>query len=219
MTSDQRGINAGSSRHISAESSLARADGGPVGVASKAVALAPRVPTLSLDSIWSSDESRTQDAPAEIGRQHARFVESSAARPRMSTAPDVHRDPASSSTCSVGPARRSAGWRVTPGSAFPEVLWSVAARLISADQRRGTPAALDEEVGEGITSSTVTRLRGPAFHRLRGRREVELRTLCDPALRPAFRRWASASSGSGTCRRRRLRRRHAGIGGCGVITA
>jgi len=157
----------------------------------QAVALARECPTLSLGLHLELDEVEPKDAPAEIGRQHARFVELVGCAPtHVDTHHDVHRDPRV--LFHLLPWGRRVGVPVRGHSGvrhFPKFYgqWGGETHLeqISAE---GLLRLLDEEVGEGITELNChPGYVEPGFpSSYAAEREVELRTLCDPALRPAF---------------------------------
>ena len=157
----------------------------------EAVALARRCPALSLGLHLELDGVDGEDVPAEIGRQHTRFVELVGCAPtHVDTHHDVHRDPGILSHLlawgrSVGaPVRGHSG--VRHFSKFYGQ-WGGETHLeqISVE---GLLRLLDTEDLEGLTELNChpghVEAGFPSSYA--AEREVELRTLCDPGLRPAL---------------------------------
>ena len=157
----------------------------------EAVALASGYPTLSLGLHVELDTVDSQEVPAEIGRQHTRFVELVGSAPtHIDTHHDVHRDPRVLSHLlpwarRVGvPLRGNSGVRH-----FPKFYgqWGGETHLEQIGVE-GILRLLDAELREGITELNChPGYVEPGFpSSYAAEREVELRTLCDPGLRRAI---------------------------------
>jgi predicted glycoside hydrolase/deacetylase ChbG (UPF0249 family) len=157
----------------------------------EAVALARECPALSLGLHLELDAVPPDRVPAEIGRQHARFLALVGFAPtHVDTHHDVHRDPrilshllAWGSDARVpvrdhcGIHRLSRFYGQWGGETHPEQIGV-----------EGLLRLLDAYLGEGITELNChPGYVEPAFpSSYAAEREVELRTLCDPGLRRAI---------------------------------
>jgi predicted glycoside hydrolase/deacetylase ChbG (UPF0249 family) len=157
----------------------------------EAVALALQCPTLSLGLHLELDGIDPNNVLAEIERQQMRFVKLVGAAPtHVDTHHDLHRDPEVLSPLLAWgrrirvPVRGHSGVRYLPKFYGR---WGVKTDFYQI----GVDALLrllDEEVGEGMTELNChpghPEADFPSSYA--AEREVEMRTLCDPALRHAI---------------------------------
>ena len=158
----------------------------------EAVSLARGCPALSLGLHLELDGVDPADVPAEIERQHARFRELVGAEPtHVDTHHDLHRDPRILSPLLIWGRRQGVPVRGHAGVRYFSKFYGQWGGETHLEQisLEGLLRLVDTEIGDGLTELNChPGYPEPGFpSSYAAERAVEVRTLCEPALRDAMR--------------------------------